>query len=393
MDRNNQLLSFLYQTPVAIIETDARGTVGLMNAMAAQYLLPLTGGKKPENLFALLEPYVPDLEERVENYVEPRGELFNRRRVECRGRHYHFDLKKVGTDTFMAVLADITEEVEREQRLQEAIAKEAEERGRREIAAGVLHDIGNAVTALGTGVARALGELDWQEPETLEQLKRFLLDKREALSAGLGQEQSQTVIDLIGELAREVDKRKEETRESLDRMAGTLSHVSEILTIQRAYTAEQSGVLANVVDLRRVVDDALDMQATSLAGREISVFREYPEVPAMIRGDRTNLVRVVMNLVRNSAEAFDRISESGQNRSIRLTVLREEAVARVYVEDNGPGFEDAEGSSKGDAGGLGLKGVAAVVKAHGGDLSSGRSELGGARVEFWLPMEEDMSGE
>lgn len=392
MDRSEQLLAFLYQTPVAIIETDSRGSVGLMNPVAAQYLLPLTGGRKPENLFSLLEPHLPGLAKSVVAYEEPRGPLYSRRRVSFEGRHYHFDLSKVASDTFMAVLADISDEVEREARLQEAIAKESEERGRREVAAGVLHDIGNAVTALGTGIARALGELDWEEPQTIIQLEGYLRTHTDSLAAALGAERTDTLLDLLGELAREVEKRKEETRESLDRMAGTLAHVSEILAIQRAYTAEQGGRLSKIVDLRRIADDALDMQATSLAGRDISISREYPEEPTMIRGDRTNLVRVVMNLIRNSAEAFDRLGDSGHNRRIRIRVVREDDLARVLVEDNGPGF-GGDGSSKGEAGGLGLKGVSAVLTAHGGGLSPGESDMGGAKVEFWLPREEDMAGE
>jgi signal transduction histidine kinase len=461
MERTEQLLAFLYRIPVAVVELNGSGEIGLMNPTAAQYLLPLTGGKPPKNLFSLLEPFLPQIRERVEAFAEPSGLVIGEQRLIIADRHYSLDLRKVDEGLYMAAISDVTEAFQREQRVQEAVAQEAEQRGRSEIAAGVLHDIGNAVTALGTTVARALGDLDWPELSSISKLREFLLQRREGIESALGAEKSELLFDLLLELSRALEERREELHGSLDEMAGTLTHISEILTIQRSYTSERPEILGRRVDLRRVLDDAVEMQAVSLANRRIKVERRYPEESLVVKGDRTKLVRVAMNLLRNTAEAFDRELTEGKDRRIRLSAGREGSRVTVLIEDNGPGFtppdrpSDGRGgswshgrrdgrsddlsddraesrsdgragsrshgrrddlsdgqaesrshgrsndlsddraeslsgaSAKGAAGGLGLQAVARLIEAHGGKLERGESELGGALVSFWLPLEKE----
>ncbi|MFP4409148.1 MAG: sensor histidine kinase, partial [Spirochaetaceae bacterium] len=365
---------------------------GLMNPMAAQFLLPLTGGKKPENFLEIMEPYVPELRERMTDLQSPSGTIIGERRFRVGERDYGLEVRKVTERLFMATITEVTESLARERRVQEAVTQEAEQRGRNEIAAGALHDIGNAVTALGTTVARTLGELDWPELESLSRLQQFLRERRESLSSALGEEKVELLFELLREVESGIGGRKGDVESDLNEMAGTLSHISEILTIQRSYTSERPGILGRNVDLRRVLDDAVEMQAVSLANRQIRVERNYPEYPVSVQGDRTKLVRVAMNLLRNAAEAFDRRSSGDKERRVRISVSREKERATVIIDDNGPGFGSFDGSSKGDSGGLGLKGVASMIEAHGGGIERGDSPLGGAMVRFWLPCEEEGGG-
>ncbi len=393
MERSEQLLAFLYRIPVAVIELDDNGTIGLMNPTAAQYLLPVTGGKKPENFLDIIEPHVPELRDQMKSLEGPSGTIVGDRRLRIGERDYSLDLRKVTNTLFMATISDVTEALAREQRVQEALAQEAEQRGRNEIAAGALHDIGNAVTGLGTTVARTLGELDWPELDSLSRLEAYLQQRRDPLEQALGEEKVSLLFDLLQELVSGLEARKGDVESDLNEMAGTLSHISEILTIQRSYTSERPGILGKHVDLRRVLDDAVEMQAVSLANRGIRVERNYPQEPVSVRGDRTKLVRVAMNLLRNAAEAFDRGSDRAEGRRIRISVSREEGCATVVIDDNGPGFSSDGGSSKGASGGLGLKGVISMIEAHRGGLERGSSALGGAMVRFWLPCEEERDGE
>ncbi len=365
-----------------------------MNPLAAQYLLPLTGGKRAENLIELLEPYLPDLPRRFREFCEPSGEIFRAERLKVGERDFRFDLRRVSEEIYMALLTDITEEVEREARIQEIVAREAEERGKSEIAAGVLHDIGNAVTALGTSVARSLGELDWLELSTLSRVTSFLTRRRAELDKLFGEGKGRALAELMEEIFGQLELRRDELEDALNEMAATLSHVSEILTIQRVYTSPRADILGRRVDLRRVIDDAVEMQGATLASRGIRISRRYPEEPVPVQGDRTKLVRVVMNLLRNSAEAFDRRHEVDQNREITITVgLNRERAEALFV-DNGPGFDKVDGSSKGESGGVGLKAVTDMIEAHHGGLERGNSEEGGALIRFWLPsIKEDGPGD
>jgi signal transduction histidine kinase len=111
-----------------------------------------------------------------------------------------------------------------------------------------------------------------------------------------------------------------------------------------------------------------------------------------VSGDQAQLQRLVQNLADNAAR---------HAQGTVGFVLREEPPGKtqLWVEDDGPGVAEADrqriferfvrldGARARDAGGsgLGLAIVAEIVAAHGGTITVGTSQLGGARFEVVLP--------
>ena len=110
--------------------------------------------------------------------------------------------------------------------------------------------------------------------------------------------------------------------------------------------------------------------------------------------DPDQLFRVLLNLVRNAAQALrsDSVSATA-TKQIRITGRREGAVAIIEVSDTGPGvpkkarahlFEPFQGSSRDGGTGLGLVIAAELVRAHGGDMNLVEGTLG-ATFRFTIP--------
>jgi signal transduction histidine kinase len=98
-----------------------------------------------------------------------------------------------------------------------------------------------------------------------------------------------------------------------------------------------------------------------------------------IDADPDQLFRILLNLVRNAAQALEGRSGSGgaANLQIRITGRREGSVAIIEVSDTGPGvpekarehlFEAFQTSGRPGGSGLGLAIAAELVRAHGGDI-------------------------
>ncbi|VIO68124.1 Nitrogen regulation protein NR(II) [Bradyrhizobium ivorense] len=97
-----------------------------------------------------------------------------------------------------------------------------------------------------------------------------------------------------------------------------------------------------------------------------------------IDADPDQLFRVLLNLVRNAAQALEsRPASDGGARQVRITGRREGTVTIIEVSDTGPGvpakarehlFEAFQTSGRPGGSGLGLAIAAELIRAHGGQI-------------------------
>jgi len=136
-------------------------------------------------------------------------------------------------------------------------------------------------------------------------------------------------------------------------------------------------------DLGQLVRDVAALQRDLKV--DLRVARDLEAVPV----DPVRLRQVLMNLAANAREA----TQGREEARLRVVVEKEEDMAVIRFEDNGPGIPPEqrerifEPYRSGKAGGLGL-GLALVkgiVLAHGGSIAAEAGELGGARFTIRLP--------
>lgn len=160
--------------------------------------------------------------------------------------------------------------------------------------------------------------------------------------------------------------------------------MQNLLFFARPLPAEREGV-----DLAGLLGEERDALLAQGEGVEVSM----EAAPARVQGDSEALARALRNLLRNAVEALALVPSG--HRTLRLSCAREEAWARLSVEDSGPGLspEALERlftpffSQKPGGTGLGLAIARKVAREHGGDLVYFPSDLGGAGFELRLPPE------
>jgi len=291
---------------------------------------------------------------------------------------------------------DISEQVENRRKIQEAAQREAEQRGKIEMAGSVLHDIGNAVTGLGTTATRLLGDKDWHECKELAKLERMTEQKRDAFAAALGTGKEDALITFVRELRKSMEARCEQLHLDYQSMTKIISHINEILHLQRRYTRDGQAGQRAMIHLIDIIEDALAINFGGFEKRRVSVRRGFqPGKLPGISGDRTRLIQVFLNLFKNAAEAFD-ASEKKEDRTLEISAeLLNSDKIRVSIADNAVGFEpeqaahlfQADSSTKNRDSGIGLKQCRSVIEAHGGTVrleSPGKEK--GASVIIELPV-------
>ncbi len=128
----------------------------------------------------------------------------------------------------------------------------------------------------------------------------------------------------------------------------------------------------------------------ALEAETLRIDFEIPKDPAKARVDRQMLRRVLINLVRNAAQAIAAAKRPGR---VLVRLSRDGDAWNLDVEDDGPGIAselrqavfDPYVTTKTDGTGLGLAIVKKIVVEHHGTISAEASALGGARLRVRLP--------
>ncbi len=115
------LLQFLYLTPVGVVKFDAAGAVDLMNPVAASLLQAVAPGGALTDIYRATAPLLPDLAARVARFDAPAGTIIDQHRLEsdADGRPLVLALtvNRIAADVYMAVLQDVTVIAQQERKL------------------------------------------------------------------------------------------------------------------------------------------------------------------------------------------------------------------------------------------------------------------------------------
>jgi C4-dicarboxylate-specific signal transduction histidine kinase len=235
---------------------------------------------------------------------------------------------------------------------QDALARVARLGGMGEFAAALAHEINQPLTAIGNYVRSAQNAVTAPTPDL-------------TLAA-----------EAVGKASVQVERAGEVVR-----------RLREFIRLGRSERAP--------VALARIVEESLNLTQPELNFQGIDFAVRVPRNLPAVMVDLLQIEQVLLNLLRNAAEA---IAETGRidGRVVIEAIPAEPGFVEVRVEDNGTGFDPTYlerpivpfTTNKPDGTGIGLAFSRSIVENHGGRLWLG-GEAGKGVVHFTLPFAED----
>ncbi|GAB3384637.1 putative bifunctional diguanylate cyclase/phosphodiesterase [Massilia agri] len=124
-DAYEALVQFLYRAPIGLAQAGSDGAIDMLNPMASSLLMPIARDTGFDNLFAVLAPIAPQLEQMARDFAEPSGVICEGLRamlppeMTAPGSPHvlAISLMKLDSERLMAVVTDATQEVMREQEM------------------------------------------------------------------------------------------------------------------------------------------------------------------------------------------------------------------------------------------------------------------------------------
>ena len=300
----------------------------------------------------------------------------------------------------VAVFRDITARQMEEEALAQAFAH-----GRLEVIDTVLHNIGNAINSVATGV------------DTLHQwLEEGELMRRFARVADLvaahesdwihwleHDEQGRQVRPFLLALVRDLAAEHETLLGTAGRVRERVRHIVDIIRTQESFT--DSTVERKLIALPQTVNDAVKVVQESLGQRGVSIEVDCSRAPSEILVQESRFQQMLVNLLKNAMEATDERAASpeddpGWRPRISLRAYRGEQAKTFVIDvvDNGIGIEPSRFGSVFNAGyttkkhgsGLGLHSAANFVIGSGGSIRPLSDGIGhGATMRVTLRLVEE----
>jgi C4-dicarboxylate-specific signal transduction histidine kinase len=191
----------------------------------------------------------------------------------------------------------------------------------------------------------------------------------------------------LADLGKHLATEHQEMTVEVELLAKNVEHIKEIVAMQQNY-AKVSGFI-EILQLEKLVEDALHMNAAAFERHQVQVIRDYETVPN-IRVDKHKVLQILVNLFRNAKYAMDEVPE----RRLELHIQRAgQAAVQLVMVDTGCGIAPenltrifSHGfTTKKDGHGFGLHSGAIAAKEMGGILSA-ESEGEGRGAKFTLEL-------
>ena len=148
------------------------------------------------------------------------------------------------------------------------------------------------------------------------------------------------------------------------------------------------------LDINALINETVVLIATDATIRNIILESEFENGLPFVRGDRTQLQQVLLNLISNSFDALE--SSKGEREIVIRTKRLNTNTIIVEVDDSGCGIPAHNipklfthfFTSKPDGLGMGLSISRSIVEAHGGRLDVKNNPDRGATFYFTIPVDK-----
>jgi PAS domain S-box-containing protein len=174
------------------------------------------------------------------------------------------------------------------------------------------------------------------------------------------------------------------------------NRAADVITRLRALFSKKAAE-TETVELNEATREVLALVFSDLLRNRVFLRAEIDDDhPVHVTGDRVQLQQVILNLVRNAADAMRDVNDRPRNLLVRVE-REQEGGARLIVRDSGLGLDpqnlerlfDAFYTTKADGMGIGLSVSRSIIESHGGKLWAEINEGPGATFSFSIPPPDD----
>ena len=263
--------------------------------------------------------------------------------------------------------------------------------GMADVATGVLHNVGNVLNTVNVAADQLADGLRKSRVDGVVKLAALLEEQAGDLPGFFASARGRQVPGYVSQLAEHFKAERDRMLNELHELRRSIDHIKDVVAMQQSFAGSPG--LVEALDPVALIEDSLRLNVAALMRHDVRVVRDFSPSPRIL-ADRTRVLQVLVNLVRNAKHALDDGNPPEKRMTLRVEPAGPERV-RLVVADNGVGIPPgnlerifAHGfTTKKDGHGFGLHSAANAAKELGGSLRAFSAGPGtGAEFVLELPV-------
>ncbi len=220
--------------------------------------------------------------------------------------------------------------------MQKIALRNAHAAGMADIATNALHNIGNVLNSVGVSSETLHQTLEKSKLTGLIKANDLIQKNKASLGTFITEDPKGKLLpDYYLQLGQTLQGEHQSLKQELENLTKKIGLIKDVVNEQQKYA--KKGEYNEEVSLKEVFEDALQLQFDSTQDFPVKVVKNFAEIP-FVKVQKTKLVHVMVNLIKNAKEAMSEISPD--ERSLTLDLLRNEEKKEIEarVSDSGMGI-------------------------------------------------------
>ncbi|MBV6752478.1 GHKL domain-containing protein [Pseudomonas chlororaphis] len=234
---------------------------------------------------------------------------------------------------------DLEQRVERRtQSLREAqseLMESARLAGMAEIATNVLHNVGNVLNSVNISADLVARKLRSSKAQGLAKAVTMINEHKHDLGEFItADERGKLLPGYLNQLVEAIAAEQQSMSDELTQLSKSVDHIKDIVSTQQSYAGVST--MEEPLHIRDLLEDALRMNSGALSRHNVTVIREYDDVPRVM-ADKHRLLLILINLISNAKQAMANLADRPREITLQVRTI-EDNTLRISVKDAGEGI-------------------------------------------------------
>ncbi len=229
----------------------------------------------------------------------------------------------------------VKERTEQLEQMHQRLLEASRKAGMAEIANNVLHNVGNVLNSVNISAEQVSRKMHASKSQGLAKAVQLINEH----AADLGDfmtcdEKGKLLPGYLNQLVEALAAEQQSIVEELGQLTNSVDHIKDIVATQQSYAGVSS--IVEPLQITDLLEKALRMQTGTLTRHQITVVKEFAEVPVLML-DQHKVLLILINLISNAKHAMAHLVDRPRKMTLSVDVM-DKGSLRVCVKDEGEGI-------------------------------------------------------